>query len=43
MVRARIELTEDDRTRIQACHDTVVLDRWVDNVLVAKTAADVFS
>jgi len=41
--RAGITLTEDDRDRIRACTDTATLDRWVDNVLGAKTATDVLS
>jgi hypothetical protein len=41
MTRAGLTLTEDDRARIQACNDPTVLDQWVDNVLGAKTAADV--
>ncbi|MEO5726656.1 MAG: hypothetical protein ABI134_28535 [Byssovorax sp.] len=41
--RAGIALTEDDRARIHACTDTATLDRWVENVLGAKTAADVLS
>lgn len=41
--RAGIALTEEDRTRVQACEDSATLDRWVDNVLGAKTAADVLS
>jgi len=40
--RAGIRLTEDDHTRIQACTDAATLDRWIENVLGAKTAADVF-
>ena len=43
LVRAGITLTEDDHTRVQACMDTVTLDQWVDNVLGAKTIADVLS
>ncbi len=43
LARAGITLTEDDHTRIQACTDAATLDRWVENVLGAKTAADVFS
>jgi len=43
LVRAGIAITEDDRTRIQACLDAATLDRWVDNVLGAKTAAEVLS
>jgi predicted transposase/invertase (TIGR01784 family) len=43
LVRAGIALTEDDRTRIQACNDADTLDRWVANVLGAKTASEVLS
>jgi hypothetical protein len=43
LARAGITLTEDDHTRIQGCTDAATLDRWVENVLGAKTAADVFS
>ena len=43
LVRAGIALTEEDRTRIQACTDTATLDRWIDNVFGAKTPADVLS
>jgi hypothetical protein len=43
LARAGITLSEDDRARIQACTDAAVLDRWVENVLGAKTAADVLS
>jgi predicted transposase/invertase (TIGR01784 family) len=41
--RRGILLTEEDRARIHACSDAVILDRWVDNVLGAKTATEVFS
>ena len=41
--RAGIALTEEDRTRVHACEDGATLDRWVDNILGAKTAADVLS
>ena len=41
--RAGLALTEAERDRIQACEDAVTLDRWVDNVFGAKTAADVLS
>lgn len=41
--RAGIALTEEERTRVQACEDGATLDRWVDNILGAKTAADVLS
>lgn len=43
VARAGITLTEADRARIQACNDAATLDRWVENVLGAKTAADVLS
>jgi hypothetical protein len=43
VARAGITLTEDDRARIAACDDPATLDRWVTNVLGAKTAADVLS
>jgi hypothetical protein len=43
LARAKIELDEDDRGRIQACSDTARLDRWLDHVLGAKTAKDVLS
>ena len=40
--RAGIALTENDRARVQGCADPATLDRWIDNVFGAKTAADVF-
>ena len=43
LARAGIALTEEDRARIHACEDGATLDRWVENVLGAKTAADVLS
>jgi len=43
LARAGIQLTEEDRARIHACADPAILDRWVENVLGAKTAADVLS
>jgi len=43
VARAGIPLTEDDRARIQDCAEASTLDRWIENVLGAKTAADVFS
>ncbi len=43
VARAGIVLTDDDRAHILACDDPVTLDRWVENVLGAKTAADVLS
>ena len=41
--RAGIALAEEDRDRVQACRDAATLDRWIDNVLVAKTATEVLS
>ena len=41
--RAGIALTDDDRARIQVCTDAVTLDRRIDNVVGAKTAAEVLS
>ncbi|MGK4000576.1 hypothetical protein [Sorangium sp. So ce1024] len=41
--RAGIALTEDESARIQACTDVATLDRWLENVLGAKTAAEVLS
>jgi predicted transposase/invertase (TIGR01784 family) len=43
LVRAGIALAEEDRGRIQACTDAATLDRWIDNVFGAKSAADVLS
>ncbi len=43
LARAGITLAEADRARIQACTDAATLDRWVDNVFGAKTAADVLA
>jgi predicted transposase/invertase (TIGR01784 family) len=39
--RVGVALTEDDRARILACTDAGTLDRWFDNVLGAKSAAEV--
>ena len=41
--RAGIAITEEERARILACNDTEILGRWIDNILSAKTAADVFA
>jgi predicted transposase YdaD len=40
---AGIAITEAERTRILACNDTEILGRWVENILGAKTADDVFA
>jgi hypothetical protein len=41
--RAGIALDEEGLARIRACTDAALLDRWVDNVLGAKTIAEVLS
>ncbi len=41
MARAGIALTEEERARVDGCEDVATLDRWLDNILGAKTAADV--
>ncbi len=41
MARAGIALTEEERARVQGCDDVATLDRWLDNIFGAKTAADV--
>jgi len=43
VARAGIPLTESDRKRIQACADPALLDRWIENILGAKSMADVFA
>ena len=43
LVRAGIALTDEDRARIQTCTDTATLDRWLDNVIGAKTVTDVLT
>ncbi|HTN82855.1 MAG TPA: hypothetical protein VL242_04200 [Sorangium sp.] len=43
VARAGIALSAGDVARIQACTDPATLDQWVDNILGAKTASDVFS
>ena len=42
VARAGLTLTEDERARIDACDEPAVLDRWLDNLHEAKTAADLF-
>ncbi|WP_437275856.1 hypothetical protein WME90_32015 [Sorangium sp. So ce375] len=41
VARAGIALSDGERSRILACEDGATLDRWAENVLRAKTAADV--
>ncbi|KYF68138.1 hypothetical protein BE15_38165 [Sorangium cellulosum] len=43
LARAGIALSDEQRSRILGCDDGATLDRWVENVLEAKTAADVLS
>jgi hypothetical protein len=43
LMRAGVVLTDDERTRILACVDLATLDRWFDNALGAKSAADVLT
>jgi predicted transposase/invertase (TIGR01784 family) len=43
VARRAIPLSEDDHARILACTDGATLDRWLDRVVEAKTASDVFS
>jgi hypothetical protein len=43
LTRAGLPPTEDERARILACADPALLDRWVDNVLGAKTVGEVLS
>jgi predicted transposase YdaD len=39
--RAGIALTDADHARIEACRDAAVLERWIDNSIGAKSAAEV--
>jgi predicted transposase/invertase (TIGR01784 family) len=43
LARAGITLTDEDRTRIQTCTETTILDRWLDNLIGAKTVTDVLT
>ena len=43
IARTGIALTEGDVARIQTCDETATLDRWIENVLGAKTASDILS
>ncbi|WP_434045838.1 MULTISPECIES: hypothetical protein [Sorangium] len=43
LARAGIGLTDNESARIQACTDVATLDRWIENVLAAKTATEVLS
>jgi hypothetical protein len=43
LAHAGIVLTENESARIQVYTDIATLDRWIDNVLGAKTTAEVLS
>ena len=43
LARAGIPLIEEERARILACTDVETLQQWTENVLGAKTAAEVLS
>lgn len=43
IARIGVALGDEDRERIQACADSATLDRWLDNAVGARTAADVFA
>ncbi len=43
LARAGIAVTDGDHALIQACTSVTTLDRWIDSVFGAKTAADVLS
>jgi hypothetical protein len=42
IARAGFTLGEEEQARIAGCDDPAVLDRWVDNAIGAKTAAELF-
>jgi predicted transposase/invertase (TIGR01784 family) len=43
LARVGFSLSDENRIRIAACNDAATLDRWCENVLGAKTIAEVFS
>jgi hypothetical protein len=43
LARAGLALTSVERARVEACTDEATLDRWLDKVVRAKTAAAVLS
>jgi len=43
LARAGILINDQERARIQACTEPATFERWIDNVLGAKSASDVFS
>jgi hypothetical protein len=38
-----VALTQEQRDQVTACTDAVQLDRWLDRVITASTAAEVFA
>jgi len=43
LARAKVALTDSDRTRIQACSDVGTLDRWIENVIGASNISEVLT
>ena len=43
IARAGVPFGDGDRARILACTDGATLDRWLGNVLGAKSGADILS
>lgn len=43
LLRSGIETADEQLVRIRNCADVATLDRWTDNVINAKTMADVFA
>lgn len=43
LARAALPLSEADRARIEGCSDAATLDRWIENVLGAQSAAAVLT
>jgi len=43
LARAGILINDEERARIQACTEPATFERWIDNVLGAKSSSDVFS
>ena len=41
--RRGLVLSAEERARIEACTEGATLERWFDNVLTAKTSADIFA
>jgi predicted transposase/invertase (TIGR01784 family) len=43
LTRTKISLTQDEEVRIKTCRDAATLDRWIENVIGAQSAADVLT